>query len=190
MGKVDKEQIEKAINACLNEGFSIRKACAAFNVKKTTLADRLSGRSDRIGAPTALSPVVEDFIVEILKTTSDIGFKLNRVEILDIAENFLKNSGQSNLFKNGRPGLEWFNGFMTRHSTKLAPYNIPSNRGSVSDTTAFQLWSERVKQFYDENQLNQKPSHIFHCNEIGMICDNGIDFLYSVNYLKFKHSCP
>ena len=46
---------------------------------------------------------------------SDIGFGLNRCDILIVVENYLRESNQTHLFKDGKPTFRWYNIFMNKY---------------------------------------------------------------------------
>ena len=62
------EHIQKAVIAHIKDGMRIRIAADIFNVKKSTIFDRIQGSRTVIGPPTKLSPLTERFIVELLLT--------------------------------------------------------------------------------------------------------------------------
>ena len=72
----DEVQMGKAVEACVNEGMSIRQAAFHFGVPKSTLGDRMSGRvvpCSTSGPKTYLSPVEETELVKFLLRCAAIG---------------------------------------------------------------------------------------------------------------------
>jgi hypothetical protein len=123
-----------------------------------------------------LSDQEEKLIVKLLLTCSDMGFCLTSEQTLDVVENYVNESGQGDLFKNTRPSEDWYYDFVKRHDelTIRNSTNLPANRAEAADGEAFNAWFERIEKIYDENNFHEKPCHIFNCDEIGMICDQGI----------------
>ena len=72
------EKMEAAI-AAVEGGMSIRKASAEFGVARSTLSDRVNGRSARGGRPPTLPSEQEDqdLLEEYLFTMADVGFGLS-----------------------------------------------------------------------------------------------------------------
>jgi hypothetical protein len=176
MGKPDEEAMNRAIECYRSENISIRDAATRYGVKKSTLIDRLSGKGNKVGTPTLLSPFTEMLIVQLLISCSDIGFSLNRHETLDVVASYLKETKQEKLFKKSRPSDDWYYDFIARHKKELAIRNcsnMPCNRAMSCDPVMFKSWFDKVNQFYDEKNFHEKPCHIFNCDEIGMICDKG-----------------
>ena len=68
--------MRKAVEACVNEGMSIRQAAFHFGVPKSTLGDRMSGRvvpHSTSGPKTYLSPEEETELVKFLLRCVAIG---------------------------------------------------------------------------------------------------------------------
>ena len=78
----DEVQMGKAVEACVNEGMSIRQAAFHFGVPKSTLGDRMSGRvvpCSTSGPKTYLSPEEETELVKFLLRCAAIGDPKSRV---------------------------------------------------------------------------------------------------------------
>ena len=78
----DEVQMGKAIEACVNEGMSIRQAAFHFGVPKSTLRDRMSGRvvpHSTSGPKTYLSLEEETELVKFLLRCAAIGDSKSRV---------------------------------------------------------------------------------------------------------------
>ncbi len=103
MGKVDRIQMDRAVDAYLKGTISIREAAKMYGVTKSALSRHLLGCGYKRGRPTALSEHEEKLIVKLLLTCGDMGFCLTCEQTLDVVESYLNESGQGNLFKNTRP---------------------------------------------------------------------------------------
>ena len=76
-------QMGKAINACVNEGMSVRWAAFHFGVPKSTLGDRMSGRV--VPGSTSgpfLSPEKETELVKFLLRCTAMGYPKFHEEVL------------------------------------------------------------------------------------------------------------
>ena len=105
--KINKDcerKIKLSIEA-VNSKMSYSEAALSYNIAKTTIFCRLKGINGAagVGRLKAISQVTEMLIVELVQFLSDIGFSLKRNDILTVAENYLKGSKQSHLFKGSKP---------------------------------------------------------------------------------------
>ena len=117
----------------------IRNAAHTFGLAKSTLSRRIHGCREKVGAPTKLSEISETLIVKLILTCSDTGFSLSRGQIFYIIENYLKETDQSYIFKDGWPLQEWYYAFVKRHKELSLRYstNMPANRAMAADSQQF-----------------------------------------------------
>ena len=79
------DQMDKAIQAVIDNGISIRQAAEEFNVPKSTLGDQISGRtlhSVKSGRSKYLSDEEEDILVKFLLKCASIGYPRSRKEVI------------------------------------------------------------------------------------------------------------
>ena len=69
--------------------------------------DRYNGKTTQKQKKTILSEVTEKLLVEALCFLDDIGHGFSRDEVLTLVSEYLKNTNQSHLFKNGKPSKDW-----------------------------------------------------------------------------------
>ena len=75
--KYSQESLDKAIEDFQSGKFSLRSAAKEYGVPKTTLENRVKGKStDELGRPKVLSPDEENVLVERLMLLGDWGFPL------------------------------------------------------------------------------------------------------------------
>ena len=81
----------------------------------------------------------EDYIILTIQYCSDLGWPMGKEQVQDLVENFIKVTKLKTIFKNDRPGDEWFRSFTARHKDKLAirkPETVTTARAkSLSATT-------------------------------------------------------
>ena len=80
------------------------------------------------------------------------------------------------MFTGGRLTDDWYYGFVKRHHDQLQikkAVNMPINRVLASDPLVFKTWYNRIQRFYDDEIFHERPNHIFNCDEIGILCDQG-----------------
>ena len=70
--------MEEAMRAVREDGASVREASERFGVKRSTLHDRLKGRSDVIGRPPVIPKQLEDLVEAYACKMADVGFGLSK----------------------------------------------------------------------------------------------------------------
>jgi hypothetical protein len=175
--KEDREsRIQLAIQAILEKKMSYAQAAKCYNVAKSTLFDRTKGSSNNRGAPRKMSNITEAIIVDLLKFMSDIGFGLNRKDVFIVVENYLKESNQSSLFKDGKPTRKWYSGFMNKYRKEICPRKVSGMqtiRAVATQPAIIDNWFEELAVAYNEHNLGDKPFQIFNCDESGLQFDQG-----------------
>jgi len=95
-----KEDMEAAISAVKNGDMSIRAACKEFGVKRTTLQDRMSGKSgESVGRPTVLLADEEALLVERIILMGTWGFPLNKQDVAHLIQAYLNIQGKTTRYK-------------------------------------------------------------------------------------------
>jgi hypothetical protein len=131
-----------ALNA-IEKGMSFREADTLFGIPYGTLSKRYRGLTTcKIGAATTLSATVEKLIVKLIMFMADIGFGLNKFDILSIVSNYLKESDQSNLFTNCIPSNEWYSGFLKRNPmlAQRCASSMQKNRCIATQASVLNEW--------------------------------------------------
>lgn len=80
------ETLERAVTSVQNGSMSVREACTAYNVPRSTIGDRISGKHELHvphGRPTHIPTDVEDKIVSAVKMAARRGIGLSRKQILE-----------------------------------------------------------------------------------------------------------
>ena len=75
------DQMERALTSVVSEGLSVRRAACLFNVPKSSLGDRVSGRvmpGSSSGPPRYLTAAEENELVLFLTRSAAIGFGKSR----------------------------------------------------------------------------------------------------------------
>jgi hypothetical protein len=81
----NKTSLDDAVNA-VKEGMSIRQAAKHFNVPKSTIGDRISGKHELHvpnGRPPHIPKAIEDKIVDAVKMAARRGIGLTRQQVLN-----------------------------------------------------------------------------------------------------------
>ncbi|KAJ3661313.1 hypothetical protein Zmor_005712 [Zophobas morio] len=87
-----KEQMSKAIDA-VGRGMAIATAAKAFSVPRTTLLDKISGRSSletKMGPNTVLTQHEEKILEDWIMSLSDMHYSIKKDELLDSVQHIIQ----------------------------------------------------------------------------------------------------
>lgn len=104
--KYSEEAMNQAVNAVKNGTMTAFRAHKIFNVPRTTIIDKVSGRSPiprQIGITTILSRQEDNLLVKWILYLADSGFPVCKEQQLDSVEMLIKQLKRPNTFKVGRP---------------------------------------------------------------------------------------
>ena len=99
----------------VSSGMSIRKAAEIYELKTTTLFDRLNGACSLKGKKPTLSRTTERILLSGIYKLAERGFGLTKSGILQVVYSYLKESNQESIFKSGKPADKWYYSFLNRH---------------------------------------------------------------------------
>jgi hypothetical protein len=126
-----------------NPRLSLRKLSKDYNVPRTTLQHRITGRATRIGkknGPANLTPAEEEAIVEYILKQDAQGFSPRRADVQDMANLLMDKRGER------RVGKNWTDRFIQRRpelSTRLSrAYDY--QRALLEDPDVLNAWFRLV----------------------------------------------
>ena len=166
------EAMTKAYEEVLS-GETIRVASEKYAVPKSTLYDRVSGRvtlNARSGPDRYLSDEEEERLAKWLIRCASIGYAKSKKDVLAIVTAMMtkKRGIEVNVSK------EWWESFRRRH-----PQLTIRCAETLAYTRAVAANEETLNQYFDlleatltDNQLLDKPSQIFNCDESGFPLDH------------------
>ena len=94
--RYEDDSLQLAISAVKNKEMMLSQAAKHFAVPKTTLYDRLSGKSKpQLGRPTELTAEEEDIIVDRLLLMGDWGFPLTNRDLQVLIKEYLDIEGRT-----------------------------------------------------------------------------------------------
>ena len=168
--KWSEEDMKEAIMH-VQQHHNISAAARLHGVPKTTLHDRLSGRSSsgaKVGHPTTLTQEEEDEIAETCIVFAEWGFGLGRREVESVVQEFLKVTNRKNPFKDGVPGEGWWSGFLKRHPriAKRKSQHLQMVRAQVSRQDILDHWfNDCLGPTLKKLDLEGKPERIYNVDE-------------------------
>ena len=171
-------QLADAIKAH-KEGLSIRKAALRYKIPKSTLNDKIRGKSNptqvKKGPTPLLSQEVENHIAEWAISMSHRGFPRRSSELKSVVKEYLDKSGlRIKQFKDNRPGKTWFYGFLRPHpriATKKAEA-LEMTRAMACSEDRIKRWYNGFSDFCKENGI-VSASQIYNADESGFALQPG-----------------
>ena len=165
------ERLYKAFEAVTKGGVSVRHAAEEYNVPKSTLHDRISGKvvfGSQSGPPKYLSNKEEEELVNFILGCSSIGFPRSRKEIIAIVQNVMLEKGHNITVTNG-----WWDSFRKRYPflTLRSPEPLSHARAICSSSDVINKYFDLLEETLEQNDLTRKPCQIFNCDESGFPLD-------------------
>ena len=140
--------MEQALQAVVAGGASIRRAALDYHVPKSSLGDRVSGRTvpgTKSGPPPYLNAMEEG---ELLSRCASIGYGKSRKEVLSLVQSVLDSKGVQKTVTNG-----WWESFCRRHPNlslrSAAPLSLV--RAQASDPEMVNRYFDLLERTLEEN---------------------------------------
>ena len=169
----DENKMRQAVRAVQFGGWSKNKAAKTYNVPRTTLIDKLSGKSSlgvKAGRCTYLTRTEELAIVSWIKKCGRSGVPVRKSDVQSTVQKFLEeNEERVTPFKNRRPGKGWMKAFMKRHPriSVRTPETVSKARASNTEES-IREWFDHLKTNLEEmGALNvlEDPKRVFNTDE-------------------------
>lgn len=112
------EDMIAAVNAVKDGKLSYRAAGKRYGIPHQTIRDHLTGRSilgRRSGTPPILNKEEEEDLAQWCKEMAEEGDRRIKHVILDTVKKILDKEGRVTIFKDNRPGRDWWYLFRRRH---------------------------------------------------------------------------
>ena len=188
----------ESMDAALKEVREGRMTCFAasttFGVPRSTLRDKLSGRSPegrQMGPNPVLTRAEEasltTFCIKLLKC----GFPINRNDLLDIVQKVVKEDKRKTPFTDDRPGKYWFYGFLQRNPqlTERFPEKLTGGRATVTEAHIRKWFADIETYIVEEERAGDvllDPHRVFNFDESHfLLAKKRGTVLGPVNYKNF-----
>ena len=161
------EKIRLACDAVTLQGFNYRRAELEFGVPKSTICDRISGKSlpgATSGPQRYLTENEEKELVHFIKESARVGYARTRHQIIAIVEEVLKANHYKSSITSG-----WWYSFMRRHPelTIRTAEKLTYARAIAQDQSTLDHYFDLLEQTLLANELISFPSRIFNVDESG-----------------------
>lgn len=161
-------QLTDAVQACEN-GMSIRKAAKTFQIPKSTIADRISGRfpvNVTHGRPCAIPHEIESKIVECVKIAAERGIGLSRKQVILRANVLCQRLNIKTSYPNFKAGKNWFEGLKKRHNLVLKkPEPLGSTRARMMNRQVVGKYFDTLGNILSSLGLHDHPQYVWNCDE-------------------------
>ncbi|XP_019852802.1 PREDICTED: uncharacterized protein LOC109582507 isoform X4 [Amphimedon queenslandica] len=167
----DNDQLMRAYEA-VKDGCSIRSAAEKFGVPRSTLSDHVSGKVQNgrhSGPERYLSDEEEKELVRFICKAARMGYAKTRKEVMSIVEKVLSYKGRRVTLSNG-----WWVSFKQRYPsiTLRTVEKLSYCRLIATDECVMSRYFDLLEETLQENDLLEKPSQIFNCDETGLCLDH------------------
>ena len=163
-----KDTLAKAVDAVKN-GMSYRKASEVYNIPKTTIRDRITGRISEdatLGRKPTFPIEVEAHLADNVKQAAAKGFGISRMQLASKAALIANRLKVRTPFKDNIPGKDWVNAFKQRHnlSTKR-PVPLSTTRSRLLNPVVTTNYFNDLEILINKLNLLDQPSKIWNMDE-------------------------
>ena len=117
----------------IRQGLSVEEACNKYRISKGALLKCLSGGTAPRGKKTRLTEIEENEIVEWLINNKDLKYNEAIHLVFEQVEQIFQLAKRPNPFHNGKPSMDWWYDFLSRHPQIMASKPEWLRRGKVND---------------------------------------------------------
>ena len=162
------DRLHLAYQSYQTKKFSLRQAAEAYDVPKSTLHDRITGRvqfDKKSGPEKYLTDAEEAELVNFLVECAKVGYARSRKDVLSLVQMVVKTKGKDVVLSGG-----WWQSFKKRHPeiTLRSAEPLAYARAVASNPAVLDRYYDILEHALTENDLMDKPCQIFNCDETGM----------------------
>ena len=162
------DNMVRAVDSVLKKGTSIRKAAKEYDIPKSTIADRISGRvlMGAVSGPNRyLDAQQEEELVHFLMECASVGYPRSRQAVIGMVERILNDRGIQRTVTHG-----WWESFCHRHPnvSLRTTASLSLSRAKASDINVVNKYFDLLQSTMDEYDLHDKPCQLFNVDETGM----------------------
>ena len=159
--------MEKAVKA-VHHGISLRKASLMYNVPRSTLYDRATGRvamDSKPGRRPYLTVEEEEELVSFLLKSAKIGYAHTRKEVLSLVRRIVESKGADGVVTEN-----WWKRFCERHPqiTLRTVMPLSQARAMANDELVINQYFDLLEHTLVENGIFNDPHCIYNLDETGM----------------------
>ena len=165
------ENMAIAITAVQSNKCTIREASEIYQVPKSTLHDRISGKvihGSCSGPERYLTDAEENSLVKFLYKCSSIGFARSKKQVMALVNEIVQKKGKVKIVSSG-----WWESFRKRHPDLVLRTAEPLSyvRAVCTSDDILDAYYDMLEATLTDNDLVGKPVQIFNMDEAGMPLD-------------------
>ena len=166
------EKLEKAVASVQDGSLSVRKAASMYNVPKSTIADRLTGKHPleaKRGRPPHIPFELESKVVDAVKMAARRGIGLTRKQVLARTNTLCQRTKIAGGYQNFVAGKDWWEGVKRRHPDVALrkPEKLSSVRARMMNREVINKYFHDLATLMEELKVESKPWAIWNCDELG-----------------------
>ena len=174
MPKWSKQQLDAALKevARLKGKASINAISKKYGIPVSTLHDHVRGKVKKVGAgkPTVPTYAEEEEIVYCCQVLQEIGYGLTKEIVSSIVIDYLHAQKRDHPFASGRPGWDWWSGFLKRWPKLVSgkAQHLSTKRASSANPTTISGIFLNIDSLYKKLKLTSYPdmaSRVWNCDE-------------------------
>ena len=172
--KYSSSKLKDAINAVNNGQSSVLNASKTYNIPRTTLRNKLSGKSPldygKVGPECVLGSRVENMLENWLLECCRMGHPINQEGLCLSVKQLVEAEQMKVPFTDNIPGRKWFDCFMNRHPTiakKKAEY-LSKSRANVTPEFIRKWFSDVTAELKEFEHILNFPKRIWNMDETGI----------------------
>ena len=168
----NKDSLDMACQEVREGRLSIRRAADTYQIPKSTLSDRVSGRvreGSHSGPSRYLTDEEEAELVYFLVGSANVGYAKTKKDVLAIVSRVAESKGLTNCpVSHG-----WWESFRKRHPhlTLRTAEKLSYARYVSTDPDIIDKYFDLLKDTLSDNKLLDRPAQIFNCDETGLPLD-------------------
>ena len=168
--RYDHKKLELAVAAVQAKRLSIREALKEYEVPKSTIGDRITGKVQP-GASPGKKPVfpieLENDLATKIKEAAAMGFGITRAQLCMKVARLATVLHLKTPFRNGIPGKDWVDGFKRRHQelSLRSPTPLNSVRARMLNPEVTRKYFADLHKTLDELSLTKSPEKIWNIDE-------------------------
>lgn len=160
----------------IEEGMSWRAAERKHGISRSVISRFINGGPARIvaGRRTALGKDVEDQLEKCIVARASMGYPIIKSELIGLVNEFILANNINSPFVDGKPGDDWYSGFMKRHPrlSLKNPEMLQKVRVNARDSFVIYEFYDQLEKLYMECGIDGRCSPLlFNADESGFGTD-------------------
>ena len=165
------QKLVSAVKAVQQGEMSIRRASEEYGVPRSTLQDKVSGKSGLSARPGShrrlLSDEEERSLADFICSCASIGYAKSRKEVLAIVQQIVHLRKEN---ANTEVSKGWWDSFKRRHPelTLRLSEALSYARAAANNPETINKYFDLLQHILQDNGLTDRPTQLFNCDESGL----------------------